>query len=130
MPAPSKVTDDTEKIGHDVEIGDTALVLSGTSTGYIRTVEAVSPPVVSLRPLDPSLPTIMVGIHDTTFEPPANALRYSAECGYNVRSGDAVVIIQGKWLGKRGIVGVVDLDKKTLEVNAWADGVSIGPLFC
>ena len=130
MPAPSKVTDDTEKIGRDVKIGDTALVLSGTSAGYIGTVEAVSPPVVSLWPLDPSLPTITVGIRDTTFEPPANARRYSAERGYNVRSGDAVVIVRGKWLGKRGIVGVVDLDKKTLEVNAWADGVSIGPLFC
>ena len=130
MPAPSKVTDDTKKIGRDVEISDTALVLSGTSTGYIGAVEAVSPPMVSLRPLDPSLPTITVGIHDTTFKPPANALHYLAEHGYNVRSGDAVVIIQGKWLGKRGIVGVVDLNKKTLEVNAWADGISIGPLFC
>ena len=93
MPAPSKVTNDTEKIGRDVEISDTALVLSGTSTGYIGTVEAVSPPVVSLQPLDPLLPTIMVGICDTMFKPPANALCYSAERGYNVRSGDAVMIV-------------------------------------
>ena len=127
MPAPSKITDDNEKIGHDVKISDTALVLFGPSAGYIGTVEAISSPMVSLRPLDPLLSSITVDIHDTTFEPPTNALHYSAECGYNVKSGDAVMIIRGRWLGKRGIVGVVDLDKKTLEVNAWADGVGIGP---
>ncbi|KAG6370191.1 hypothetical protein JVT61DRAFT_12339 [Boletus reticuloceps] len=36
--------------------------------------------------------------------------------------GDAIVVVRGRWLGKRGIVGAVDLDKKILEVNAWADG--------
>jgi hypothetical protein len=122
LPAPSKVTED---IGHDIEIGDTALVLSGPSTGYFRTVEAVCLPVVSLCPLNPSLSTIMINICEAVFHPPTNALCYSAECGYNVSSGDTVVIVQGRWLGKRGIVEAVDLDKKTLEVNAWADGVSI-----
>ena len=90
---PSKITDDNEKIGRDVEIGDTALVLFGPSAGYIETIEAISSPVVSLRPLDPSLSSIMVDIHDATFKPPANTLRYSAERGYNVKSGDAVMIV-------------------------------------
>ena len=127
MPTPSKITDDNEKIDHDVKISDTALVLFGPSTGYIGTVEAISSPMVSLWPLDPLLSSIMVDIHDAIFEPPANALCYSAEHGYNVKSGDTVMIVRGRWLGKRGIIGVVDLDKKTLEVNTWADGVGIGP---
>ena len=45
-------------------------------------------------------------------QPPLNALRYSAEKYYNVRSRDAVEVVQGPQTGRKGIIGKSTFKKK------------------
>ena len=113
----------------DVQIGDNANVISGPYRGFVGTVELISSSTVYLRTVAPAFPHIAVPVTSAIFLPPSNALRYSAEKGYNVRSGDAVEVVRGHRMGRRGIVREIDFQKKILEVNAWANSICISPLF-
>ncbi|KAG6379424.1 hypothetical protein JVT61DRAFT_11893 [Boletus reticuloceps] len=104
---------------HEVQIGDAAEVKFGPHCGLFGMVEIICGKEVRIRPVGMERSCVYVSIKAAKFRPPSNALKYSAEYGYNVRSGDAVLVVQGRWVGKRGIVGVIDLQNKTLEVNAW-----------
>jgi len=118
----------------DVQIGDSAEVVSGPHRGFIGMVEMVSSGMASLRAAAAFIPVVLasscitVPVTSANFLPPSNALKYSAEKGYNVRSEDAVEVVQGHWIGRRGIVREIDLQKKMLAVNAWANSICISPL--
>ena len=90
-------------------------VISGPYHGFVRTVELISSSTVYLWTVAPVFPHIAVPVMSLIFLPPSNALRYLAEKGYNVRSGDAVEVVRGHQIGRRGIVGEIDFQKKILE---------------
>lgn len=116
-------TTTSEETRDDVQVGDAAEVVSGPHCGYLGTVETICSSMVCLRPYLPGY-ALTVDVKLAKFLPPPNSLRYSPEQGYNVRSGDVVEVVRGRWIGRRGIVGAIDLQKKILEVNAWAGFVS------
>lgn len=78
-----------------------------------------------MRPDDAQRPRICVPVSLVTCTPPGNALKFSPDRGYNVRVGDAVVVVRGKSIGAKGVVGAVDLDTKTLEVVPPVNRVSV-----
>ncbi|KAG6370385.1 hypothetical protein JVT61DRAFT_12106 [Boletus reticuloceps] len=103
-----------------VEVGDQVDVKCGPHTGGTGFVLSVQRPAgtltfVSTHPVDRSH-KYRVSIDSVTFTPDHRALKLTPDRGYNVKRGDAVVVIRGDHRGKAGTVVRVLTENRALEV--------------
>lgn len=109
-----------------MQLGDITSVETGPHMGVSRTVVEIHGGMVWLHPIDARQPSnVIVQIVSLSFYPLPTTLQFTTDRGYNVRSGDAVMVVHGKWLGRTEIVSVVDLGEKMLAVAGHANMVSV-----
>jgi len=109
-----------------MQLGDIASVKTGPHMGVSRTVVEIHGGMVRLHPIYARQPSnVIIQIASLSFYPPPTTLQFTTDQGYNVRLGDAVMVVHRKWLGRMGIVSVVNLGEKTLAVAGHANTVSV-----
>ena len=117
-----------EQTHNSVQVGDTTKVVSGTYSGLSGTVKLISSELVQIWLLIASHHHVIVNLKLANFSLPSNALTHSASQSCNVQPGDAIMVVRGSWIGRRGIVRAIDLQQKILEVYPLADFICISPL--
>ncbi|KAH0826466.1 hypothetical protein J3R83DRAFT_5467 [Lanmaoa asiatica] len=103
-----------------VEVGDRVDVKCGPhtgGTGFVLSVQRLAGTLtfVSTHPVDRSR-KYRVSIDSVTFTPDHRALKLTTDRGYNVKRGDAVVVIRGDHRGMAGTVVRVLTENRALEV--------------